>query len=194
MIEQALRKRNYGTKVRFGIKSVVALLTIAMAIVSPQLVHLTVGAQGGSILLPMYLPVLLGACLLGVRWGLAVGLCSPLFSFLFSSSLLQQAMPSVERLPFMMAELAVFALVAGAFSNKIADNAWWSVLAVISATIIGRAFYMLLAVAFTGVASITPQAAWQQITKGFIGVGLMVVVVPLLVFAIKRALNAKDAK
>lgn len=194
MLEQALIKRNYGTAVRLGIKSIVALLTVAMAVVLPQLVHLTVGAQGGAMLLPMYLPVLLGACLLGVRWGVAVGLTSPLFSFLVSSSLLQQSMPSVERLPFMMAELAVFALVAGAFSNKIAGNAWWSVLAVASATVIGRAFYMLLAVAFSGVAFVTPQAAWQQITSGFIGAGLMVVVVPLLVFAIKRALDAKGVK
>lgn len=194
MLEQALIKRNYGTAVRLGIKSIVALLTVAMAVVLPQLVHLTVGAQGGAMLLPMYLPVLLGACLLGVRWGVAVGLTSPLFSFLVSSNLLQQSMPSVERLPFMMAELAVFALVAGAFSNKIAGNAWWSVLAVASATVIGRAFYMLMVVAFSGVAFVTPQAAWQQITSGFIGAGLMVVVVPLLVFAIKRALDAKGAK
>jgi hypothetical protein len=66
----------------------------------------------------MYLPVLLGGCLLGWRWALAVGVLSPVVSFLITS-LAGAPMPALPRLPFMMAELAVFALVSGLLPGEL---------------------------------------------------------------------------
>lgn len=65
----------------------------------------------------------LAGCLLGVRRGLGVGIASPLFSFAVTS-LAGNAMPAAARLPFMIAELAMFAVVSGLFSKKIYENGW----------------------------------------------------------------------
>ena len=66
----------------------------------------------------MYYPVLLAGGLLGIKWGLGIGILSPLVSFAITL-IFHQPMPMLERLPFMMIELSVFAVVAGAFSKLI---------------------------------------------------------------------------
>ena len=70
MLESILTQRNVKTKTKIAIKSIVTVGIIALAVGLPQLVHLVAGAQGGMIWLPMYLPVLIGGCLLGKWWDL----------------------------------------------------------------------------------------------------------------------------
>ena len=61
----------------------------------------------GSMLLPMHIPVLLCGFVLGWKWGLAVGLITPLFrTLLFSMPPLLTAIP-------MAAELAAYGLLSG---------------------------------------------------------------------------------
>ena len=119
MIDNVLSGKK--TSVKLTVKSVISLGVVALAALLPQLVHLAAGPAGGMTWLPMYLPVLLGGCLLGWRWGLGVGILSPLASFAVTSAM-GSAMPAAARLPYMIAELAVFAAVSGMFSRKIAEN------------------------------------------------------------------------
>ena len=65
MLENALTKKGYSLKLKITIKSLVSLGIIALAVALPQIVHAILGAPGGVQWLPMYLPVLLGGCLLG---------------------------------------------------------------------------------------------------------------------------------
>ena len=118
MIESILTRKNVGIRGRVTVKAVLSAGIIALAVLLPQLVHMAAGPQGGMQWLPMYLPVLLGGCLLGPIWGLGVGVLAPLASFAVTSAM-GNAMPAAARLPFMMAELAVFAAVSGAFSCSI---------------------------------------------------------------------------
>ena len=124
MLESILARKGVSVRTRITVKSLVAVGVVALAVLLPQLVHLAAGASGGVRWLPMYLPVLLGGCLLGTWWGLGVGLVSPLASFAITSAM-GSAMPAAARLPFMMAELAVFAAVSGLFSKKIAETVGW---------------------------------------------------------------------
>ena len=117
MLENILTLKKYSHKTKLTVKSIVAVSLVALAVVLPQIVHLAAGQAGGVTWLPMYLPVLLAGCLLGTSWGLAVGVASPLVSFALTS-LWGSAMPAAARLPFMIAELAVFAAVSGLFSKK----------------------------------------------------------------------------
>lgn len=117
MIENVLERKQASLQIKITVKALIAMGIAALAVILAQIAHLAVGAQAGVLLLPMYLPVLLGGCLLGYRWGLAVGMVSPLLSYLITSSL-GTPMPALARLPFMMAELAVFAAVAGLFSER----------------------------------------------------------------------------
>ncbi|MDE5618548.1 MAG: hypothetical protein K2I79_03590 [Clostridia bacterium] len=69
-----------------SIKAITSCIIIALAVLLPQIVHLFAGAQGGARWLPMYLPVLMGACLLGRRWGLCIALSAPVISFVITSA------------------------------------------------------------------------------------------------------------
>lgn len=187
MLENILVSKNVSARARITAKTFISAALIALAVALPQIVHIAAGAAGGMTWLPMYLPVLLAGCLLGVRFGLAVGIASPLVSFLITS-LAGSAMPAAARLPFMAAELAVFAAVSGTFSRRIADNGWMAFPAVLLAAVAGRASFMLLAVIFQAVTPFTPAIIWSQIQSGFIGLLLQAVLVPVVVMILRRIL------
>lgn len=188
MLENILARKGVSVRTRITVKSLVAVGVVALAVLLPQLVHLAAGASGGVRWLPMYLPVLLGGCLLGTWWGLGVGLVSPLASFAITSAM-GSAMPAAARLPFMMAELAVFAAVSGLFSKKIAENGWMAFPAVLLAAVSGRAFFLLLAVIFQNVAPFTPAMIWSQIQTGLLGLVLQAVLVPFIAMGLRVLIN-----
>ena len=188
MLESIMVAKNLSAKVKITIKSLVSVGLIALAVILPQIVHLALGQSGGAQWLPMYLPVLIGGCILGYKWGLAVGIASPLVSFLITS-IWNDPMPVAARLPFMMAELAVFAFVSGAFSKKISNNAWMAFPAVLLAQISGRAFFLLLVTVFQSITPFTPEMIWSQIQTGFIGIILQALIVPFAVMGIKKLLD-----
>lgn len=188
MLESILARKGVSVRTRITVKSLVAVGVVALAVLLPQLVHLAAGASGGVRWLPMYLPVLLGGCLLGTWWGLGVGLVSPLASFAITSAM-GSAMPAAARLPFMMAELAVFAAVSGLFSKKIAENGWMAFPAVLLAAVSGRAFFLLLAVIFQNVAPFTPAVIWSQIQTGLLGLVLQAVLVPFIAMGLRVLIN-----
>ena len=192
MIESVLARHNVKPGVKIAVKTLISAGVVALAVILPQIVHLFAGAQGGVRWLPMYLPVLLGGCLLGWRWGLGVGLLSPLVSFAVTS-LAGNAMPAAARLPYMMAELTAFAAVSGLFSEKIARNGWMAFPAVLLAQVSGRLFFLALAAAFQGGSSLSAAVVWSQIQAGLLGLVLQAVVVPFLVMGL-RALMNRDRK
>ena len=190
MIESVLAKHNAKLGTKITVKSLISVGVIALAVLLPQLVHLVAGASGGVQWLPMYLPVLLGGCLLGWKWGLGVGVLSPLVSFAITS-LTGNAMPAASRLPYMMAELAVFAAVSGLFSKKIAENGWMAFPAVLLAQVSGRAVFLALAAIFQGVSALSAAAVWSQIQAGLLGMVLQAVLVPFIAMGL-RALLLRD--
>ena len=190
MIESVLSRHDAKISTKITVKSLISVGVVALAVLLPQLVHLVAGASGGVQWLPMYLPVLLGGCLLGWKWGLGVGVLSPLVSFAITS-LMGNAMPAASRLPYMMAELAVFAAVSGLFSKKIAGNGWMAFPAVLLAQVSGRAVFLALAAIFQGVSALSAAAVWSQIQTGLLGMVLQAVLVPFIVMGL-RALLLRD--
>lgn len=190
MLENVLVQRNVKFKTKVTIKSLITFGLIVLAVGLPQLVHLVAGAQGGMTYLPMYLPVLIGGCLLGTWWGLGIGIASPIVSFLitFASG---NAMPTLERLPFMIVELAVFAFVAGLFSKKIASNMWMAFPAVLFAQFAGRLSFLALVAIFQGVLSFNVSMVWSQIQMGLIGIVLQALIVPCIIMLLSYLLNRK---
>ena len=84
MIDAVLDRKKVDLKVKITVKTAVSVAVVALAVILPQIVHMTLGANGGAQWLPMYLPILLGGCLLGWKWGLGVGILSPTASFLIT--------------------------------------------------------------------------------------------------------------
>lgn len=190
MIESVLQRKNLSLKLKITVKGLISLGIVLLAVVLPQLVHLVAGSEGGVRWLPMYLPVLLGGCLLGQWWGIGAGIASPVISFLITLAF-GNPMPAAARLPFMAAELAVFGAVSGLFSKKISENGWMAFPAVLLAQVSGRAAFMLLALVFGGVMPFTPQLIFSQIESGLWGMVLQAVVVPFAVMGLKLILNRK---
>ena len=190
MLENILTLKKYSHKTKLTVKSIVAVSLVALAVVLPQIVHLAAGQAGGVTWLPMYLPALLAGCLLGTAWGLAVGVASPLVSFALTS-MWGSAMPAAARLPFMIAELAVFAAVSGLFSKNIFKNGLFAFAATALAIVCGRAVFMLSVIVFQSVAPFTPALVWSQIQSGLAGAAAQAVLVPLVVMAVRR-LMLKD--
>ena len=190
MLENILTLRQVSNRGKITCKTLVSLGLIALAVALPQFVHLALGQPGGVRWLPMYLPVLIGGCLLGARWALAVGVLSPLVSFLLTS-LAGDAMPAAARLPFMMAELAVFAAVSGLFSKRIAQNSLWAFAAVLAAQIAGRAVFLSLVALFRAFIPFTPSQILSQIRTGLPGLLAQLVLVPLAVILL-GALLARE--
>ena len=136
MIENVLVRKNVSLKIKITVKSLISVGIVALAVLLPQLVHLIAGQPGGVQWLPMYLPVLIGGCLLGWAWGLGLGIVAPIVSYLITLAF-GNPMPALARLPFMVVELAVFAAVSGLFSKKIAKNGWMAFPAVLLAQVAG---------------------------------------------------------
>ena len=190
MIESVLQRKNLSLKLKITVKGLISLGIVLLAVVLPQLVHLVAGSEGGVRWLPMYLPVLLGGCLLGQWWGIGAGIASPVISFLITLAF-GNPMPAAARLPFMAAELAVFGAGSGLFSKKVSENGWMAFPAVLLAQVSGRAAFMLLALVFGGVTPFTQQLIFSQIESGLWGMVLQAVVVPFAVMGLKLILNRK---
>lgn len=188
MIENALRSRQVSFKLGITVKALISAGTVALAVLLPQLAHLALGEQAGMRFLPMYLPVLLGGCLLGWQWGLGIGLLSPLVSYLITSAA-GSPMPALARLPFMMAELAVFAVVCGVFSDKIARNGLMAFPAVLLAQFGGRSVFLLSAAAFSGVSPLNAAMVWSQIQTGFAGLLIQAVLAPVIIIGLKAFMD-----
>ena len=190
MFENALAYNNISFGKKIAYKTLVSAGLVALAVILPQLVHFALGQPGGVKWLPMYLPVLIGGCMLGAKWGLAVGVLSPLVSFLITSAI-GNPMPIAARLPFMMAELAVFALISGLFTNKIAKNGLWAFPAVILAQVTGRAVFLGLIALTQSMTNFTVPMIWSQIQTGFIGLLAQALIVPIIIIGLRK-LMVKD--
>ena len=190
MLEHVLTLNHASAQKKITANTLTSAGLIMLAVILPQIVHLALGQQGGVLLLPMYLPVLIGGCLLGWRWAVAVGTLSPVVSFMLTS-LTGEAMPALPRLPFMIAELAVFAIVSGLFSKKIYQNGLWAFPAVILSQLAGRAAFLGLVAIFQSVTPFTVQMIWSQILTGRVGLAIQAVLVPLLIIGL-RAVLIKD--
>lgn len=192
MIENVLTLKNASVKVKVTVKTLVSLGVIALAVILPQIFHLAVGGTSGMTYLPMYLPVLIGGCLLGAWWGLGVGVASPVVSFLITLAF-GNPMPALARLPFMAAELAAMAAITGAFSGAIAKNGWMAFPAVLLALVGGRLLFLGSVAVFRTVSALSVAVVWAQIRAGLVGLVLWAVVAPFIVMGLRK-LILKDEK
>lgn len=172
-------------------KLIYAALFIALGLVIPQAFHFTGVANAGVVFLPMHIPVIIAGFVLGPMWGMIVGAMTP-----FLSGILL-AMPPMARMPFMMIELAVYALVAGVLYQKLElkRKKFGIYITLIVSMLAGRVVYAIclwLATDLLGLSKIGPIAAVDAIIKGIPGIIIQLVLIPIIVYQLKKGAFLKN--
>jgi len=159
-------------------------LFVALGVILPAAFHLA--RIGGPIFLPMHLPVLIAGLYLGPLSGTVVGLLSPPLSFLTTG--MPPLSPPI--MPMMMPELGTYGLVAGLAYRRFR---WPLYLSLVVALLAGRlALGAAAAVAVAAVGFRMPPHlyVWGALVKGLPGIGIQLVLVPLLVRLLERSVPA----
>lgn len=160
-------------------KLIYTALFIALGILLPQTFHMIGGPGVGAVLLPMHIPVLVGAIILGPIYGFIIGTLSVLVGFLLG-------MPTLPMAVFMLFELGIYGLVAGYLGHTRRFNHYVSLVgAMITGRLVSLAT-MQIAIRFLG-AKLPPIFGTVAIfSAGVPGIFIQLIVVPILVFTIRR--------
>ncbi len=153
---------------------------MALAVVLPYLVHITM-AQGGKVLLPMHIPVQLAGFLISPLAGLLMGLVAPTINFLLSG------MPPFPFLIPMTFELAAMGAICGFLGKKM--NPLWALLIAIVVSkfflALGWWFLTVVGVKIPIYKSAILGASFMAMVTGFPGIALQILVIPSLVLILR---------
>ncbi len=161
---------------------VFAGLCAALGIVLPMAFHTV--PNGGSVFLPMHIPVLLCGFLCGPWYGLACGAVVPLLSSLATG------MPPAPILPGMLCELAVYGLVSGLAlravrtKSRVANLSAALAAAMLAGRVVGG-----LANGFLFRAGQYTLSAWvaASFVTALPGIVIQLAAIPLLVLGLEKA-------
>ena len=161
-------------------KIVLTAVCAALCVVVPMAFHAV--PNGGSIFLPMHIPVLVCGILCGWPFGLVCGLIGP---FLSSFT----GMPPLAVLPGMMVECAVYGAAAGLMMKLVRTGRLYADLfiSLIAAMLAGRIVSGIAkALIFAPGTSLEAWAAASFVT-GLPGILVQLLLIPSLVYALTRA-------
>lgn len=172
---------------RFSTKKIcIGALFLAAGVLLPQIFHAIGGPAAGGMFLPMHIPILLAGMLLGIPYGVLLGVTTPIFSFLVSG------MPPPAKLPFMILELTAYGALAGL---PLARGLGGIYVRLLLAQAGGRFVYALALAAAVYILhlSVPPAASvWTALAAGIPGILLQWVFVPALTLLLKKALDSRS--
>ena len=161
---------------------VLTAVNIALCLVLPMAFHSI--PNGGKIMLPMHIPVLLCGMVCGAPYGAVCGLLGPMLSSVLTG------MPTAAMTPSMMVECAAYGLVAGLLLRFVRTEKTYADLyiALLGAMLVGRLISGVSKAIFFMAGKYTMQA-W--IAASFVtalpGIVLQLAVVPSIVYYLMRA-------
>lgn len=159
------------------------ILFSGIGIALPRIFHVLAGSAAGTTFLPMHIMVLIAALVFGVTSGSVVAGISVIGSYLLTG------MPNLARLPYMLIELVIYAVLLGAFNKKF--NSYLSLIATI---ILGRVIYAgVLLVAIHGFGLPTYGiSVIQSIQAGLPGILIQLICVPFIAKTIQKGIKLDD--
>lgn len=183
MKEKVLENKNHlletlqSTKAKYIIGTI---LLSGIGITLPRIFHVLAGINAGATFLPMHIAVLIAALTFGITSSTIVAGSSIICSYLLTG------MPSLARLPYMLIELVIYAILLSIFNKKF--NSYISLIATI---ILGRILYAgVLAVAINGLGLPTYGiSVIESIKVGLPGIIIQLSFVPLIAKAIKKGVR-----
>lgn len=156
------------------------ILLSGIGITLPRIFHVLAGSNAGATFLPMHIAVLIAALTFGITSSTVVAGSSIIFSYLLTG------MPSLARLPYMLIELVIYAILLSVCNKKF--NSYVSLIITI---ILGRVLYAgVLAVAIHGLGLPTYGiSVIESIKVGLPGMILQLAFVPVIAKAIKKGVK-----
>lgn len=180
MKEKVLENKNHLLEVLQSTKAkyiVGTILLSGIGVALPRIFHVLAGTSAGATFLPIHIAVLIAALTFGITSSTIVAGSSIVCSYLLTG------MPSLARLPYMLIELVIYAILLSVCNKKF--NSYISLIATI---ILGRVLYAgVLAVAINVLGLPTYGiSVVESIKVGLPGIILQLAFVPVIAKAIKK--------
>lgn len=166
-------------------KMVLTAFFVTIGIVLPQTLHLFGGPSIGATLLPMHLPVFIGAMLLGPASGIIIAVLSVGVGFTLG-------MPPLLVASYMVFELVTYAFVSGWLYHNLKLNIF---LSYVIAKILGMASAILALQIMIRLFSISFPPIFGSIamfSPGVIGIALQIFIIPTTVLILKKELKTHE--
>lgn len=165
------------TKAKYIVGTV---LLSAIGVALPRIFHVLAGSSSGATFLPMHIAVLIASLTFGALSGSIVAGSSIICSYLLTG------MPALARLPYMLIELVIYAVLLSTLNKKF--NSYVSLIATI---ILGRVLYagvLFVAINVLGFQTYGISVI-ESIKVGLPGIVIQLASVPFIVKAIKKGIK-----
>lgn len=163
-------------------KLTLTALFVAIGIVFPQVIHMFGGPGLGSVLLPMHIPVFIGAMLLGPFYGMIIAIASVITGMLLG-------MPPLFIGIYMLFELSSYAVVSGFFYKIQNFNVYLSFILGKIAGLIDMMIVILIMIHFFDVSFPPSFGTLGMLIPGIPGIAIQLLIVPPLVLLLRKELK-----
>ncbi|MBQ2736654.1 MAG: ECF transporter S component [Clostridia bacterium] len=173
-----------------NLKMVLAGLFMALGYVLPFLTGQI--PEIGSMLCPMHIPVLICGFICGWQWGLAVGFATPLLRSLTLGA--PVLFPMAVSMAF---ELAAYGAFAGLMRKLLPKKRPYIYVSLLTSMILGRIVFgisMLICMGIKGGSYTLAAFIAGAVTNAIPGIVVQIIIVPVAVFLIEKALLQKETK
>ena len=159
------------------------ILLSGIGIALPRIFHVLAGKTAGATFLPMHIAVLIAALTFGITSATIVGGTSVIFSYLLTG------MPSLSRLPYMLIELLIYAILLGILNKKF--NSYISLIATI---ILGRVLYAITLFVCINMLGLQTYgiSVLESIKVGMPGIIIQLICVPIIAKVMNERLKLKN--
>ncbi len=155
-------------------------LLSGIGVALPRIFHILAGESAGATFLPMHIAVLIAALTFGTISSTIVAGSSVIFSYLLTG------MPSIARLPYMLIELVIYAVILSLFNKKF--NSYISLILTI---ILGRVLYagiLFVSVNMLGLSSYGISVI-ESVKMGIPGIIVQLICVPFIASSLKKGIK-----
>lgn len=178
--KENLRKLLSTTKVKYIIGTI---LLSGFGIALPRIFHVIAGQSSGATFLPMHLSVLIAALVFGSLSATIVAGSSVIFSYLLTG------MPALARMPYMVIELVIYAILLAILNKK-----FNSYVSLIAAMVLGRVIYAGILWASVNVFGLPSYgiSVMESLQVGIPGLILQIACVPIIARFLERRIKLDE--
>lgn len=178
--KENLRKLLSTTKVKYIIGTI---LLSGFGIALPRIFHVIAGQSSGATFLPMHLSVLIAALVFGSLSATIVAGSSVIFSYLLTG------MPALARMPYMVIELVIYAILLAILNKK-----FNSYISLIATMLLGRLIYAGILWASVNVFGLPSYgiSVMESLQAGIPGLILQIACVPIIGGFLERRIKLDE--